>query len=43
MGRAARRKVQQDYDVARSAEQMRAVLEAELDLSFDDPSQVSVP
>jgi colanic acid/amylovoran biosynthesis glycosyltransferase len=32
MGRAARRKVEREYDVARSAEQLRAVLEDELSL-----------
>ena len=34
MGRAARRKVEQDYDVARSAKRMRAVLEDELRICF---------
>jgi hypothetical protein len=34
MGRAARQKIQRDYDVARSAERMRDVLEAELGLRF---------
>ena len=34
MGRAARRRVETDYDVARSAERMRAVLEDELGLGF---------
>ena len=34
MGRAARRRVETDYDVARSAERMRAVLEDELGLRF---------
>jgi colanic acid/amylovoran biosynthesis glycosyltransferase len=32
MGQAARRKVQEDYDVVRSADRMKAVLEAELGL-----------
>jgi glycosyltransferase involved in cell wall biosynthesis len=34
LGEAGRRTVQQDYDVARSARRMRAVLEAELGLRF---------
>lgn len=34
MGRAARRKVEENYDVARSAARMRAVLEDELGLRF---------
>jgi glycosyltransferase involved in cell wall biosynthesis len=34
IGRAARRKVVQDYDVSRSAQQMRAVLQDELSLHF---------
>jgi colanic acid/amylovoran biosynthesis glycosyltransferase len=38
MGRAARRKVERDYDVAHSAARMRAVLEQELGLRFGDPS-----
>jgi glycosyltransferase involved in cell wall biosynthesis len=36
MGRAARWKVEQDYDVARSAVRMRQVLEDELGLRFGD-------
>jgi colanic acid/amylovoran biosynthesis glycosyltransferase len=35
MGRAAREKVRERYDVARSAQRMRAVLEDELRLRFD--------
>jgi colanic acid/amylovoran biosynthesis glycosyltransferase len=35
MGRAARDKVRADYDVARSAKRMRAVLEDELQMRFD--------
>jgi glycosyltransferase involved in cell wall biosynthesis len=37
MGRAARRKVEREYDVARSAEQLRAVLEDELSLHGGGP------
>jgi glycosyltransferase involved in cell wall biosynthesis len=36
MGRAAREKVERDFDVAASARRMRAVLELELGLRFDD-------
>ena len=35
IGRAAREKVRERYDVARSAQRMRAVLEDELRLRFD--------
>jgi glycosyltransferase involved in cell wall biosynthesis len=34
LGRAARRKIEREYDVARSAEHMRAVLESELGVRF---------
>ena len=43
MGRAARRRVETDYDVARSAERMRAVLEDELGLAFGGRSSVPLP
>jgi glycosyltransferase involved in cell wall biosynthesis len=37
MGRAARRKVEREYDVARSAKRLRAVLEDELSLHVGSP------
>jgi colanic acid/amylovoran biosynthesis glycosyltransferase len=37
MGRAARRKVEREYDVARSAKRLQAVLEAELSLHVGSP------
>jgi glycosyltransferase involved in cell wall biosynthesis len=36
MGRAGRRRIQEDYDIRRSARRMRTVLGAELGLRFED-------